>query len=323
MNEPDADPVDPWLFTCIGVRDDLALLPHWLDHYAALGVRPARTVCLLNAASSDERNLARAEAVIAARGAASRRWIAPYTSETMWRARRALQAELAGQGDWVLSADVDEFHEYPAPLDAFLRRCAAMGVTCVQGPFIDRVGPGGRLAPVRTAPALAAQFPVQAEVSLSLFGEGRSHNRYGTVKVMALRGQFRLDRGGHHPREALGRAFLYGAPLAAFGDIMDPRLRFALPTRVHHYHWTEALLDRLERRLGTKGVSEAGAEYGARQLDLLRREGGVPLADVPQRQEASGEDWQAVLRSVRRRAVLVRARRRLAEAKDKVAARSR
>ena len=320
MSAPDADPVDPWLFTCVGVRDDLPLLPHWLEHYAALGVPPARTVCLLNASSDDEPNLARAEDIIAERGAKARRWVAPYTSDTMWQARRALQAELAAPDDWVLSADVDEFHEYPEPLSPFLRRCANMGVSCVQGPFIDRVGLHGQLVPVREAPALGEQFPVQAEVSLSLFGEGRSHNRYGTVKVMALRGALSLDRGGHHPREALGRAFLYGAPLAAFGGIMDPGFRFALPTRVHHYHWTDALLARLERRLGTKGVSRAGAEYGARQLDVLRREGGVPLRDVPQRENASAPDWEAVLRSVRRRAALVRARRRLATAKDRLTA---
>ena len=297
------------LLTCVGVADDLPLLPHWLDHYAGLGIAPADTICLLNATDAKAPNLLRAEALLAERGAVAVRWIAPYTSETMWAARRALQEEHAGPDDWVLSADVDEFHVYPAPLGEVLAACRAGGITCLQGPFVDRLGPDGVLAAVSPDRPLAEQFPVAAEASLSLFGEGRTHNRYGTVKIMAMRGGVMPDRGGHHPQDEWAHRYLYGAPLAAFGGITTPRFRFAVPTQVHHYHWTAALPARLERRLATPGVSAAGAEYGARQLAALAS-GRVPLETVALRPEgeAGTGDWKARAAALRRRAPLIRAR---------------
>ena len=296
------------LVTCIGVRSDLPLLPHFLDHYAALGVAPADMVVILNAEDADAPGLAEARAILAARGVAPPEiWIAPYTSGTMWAERRRVQAARCAPGDWVLSADVDEFQTWPAPLREVLAGAEALGADCVQGVMIDRLAPGGRLAPVRPEPPVLEQFPVRAEVTLAIGGRSEVHGRGGTVKVMAARAHVLPARGGHRPSDETPARQLLGHPLANWHEIEDPSFRFALPLQVHHVHWTDTLPARLEKRLATPGVSPAGAEYGRRQLEHIARHGGIDLASVPVMPEAAPDagadgDWPRRLRRLRRMA---------------------
>lgn len=299
----------PWLISCVGVEFDLALLPHFLRHYLGLGVRPERVRLILNAPDRDTPGLREAGAVLDRLGVAGPEvWIAPYTSGTMWEKRRELQDRLAGPEDWVLSADVDEFHEYPEPLDAFLDRCARLGVTCAQGPMIDRLAPEGRLSPVRETPALAEQFPIEADVMGTIGGEGTHHNRYGTVKIMAVRGDVMPSRGGHHPQGGHPVSHLYGAPLADLPRIVQPGFRLGLPLRVHHFHWTEQMPHSLRRRLSTPGVSPAGQEYCGKMLSHVERHDGVDLTQAGR--PASGPEarlpWPARLRLLRAEGAAVR-----------------
>ncbi|MGF1553071.1 MAG: hypothetical protein ACFBWO_11320 [Paracoccaceae bacterium] len=276
-----ADRIDPLLITCVGVESDLALLPHFLAHYLALGIAPGRVRAILNARAADAPGLDAADALLAAQGCPpGRRWIAPYTSDSMWAERRALQAAEAGADDWIVSADVDEFHEYPEPLHAFLARCDALGVDGVQGPFIDRLAEGGRLAPVEPAPPALEQFPVEAEVIWSIAGQGAAHDRWGTVKIMAMKGRVRPQRGGHNAEGGTMRAPLTTLPLGDFPGIERADWRFAVPCRVHHLHWVEGLEARLRRRIETPGASAAGIEYGRKQLDHIARHDGIALDRV-------------------------------------------
>ena len=294
---------DPLLLTCVGVAHDLPLLPHFVAHYRRLGIAPGRFRVLLNAPGPRDPGLDRARAILAREGiGGAEDWIAPYTSAAMWEARRALQQRHAGAGDWVISADVDEFHDYPAPLEAFLAACAEMDVTAVQGVFIDRLAAGGRLAPVVAAPFVLEQFPIEAEVAWSIAGQGRHHDRFGTVKLMAMRGHLLPSRGGHHPLQDQPVRHLYGRPLGRFPMLEDPAWRFRVPTRVHHVHWTDSLPDRLERRLATPGVSPAGREYGQKQIDHIARHGGVALDRVALRPAGAEPPWRRQTARLRRQA---------------------
>lgn len=270
----------PLLITCVGVEHDLELLPHFLRHYLRLGVEPGRIRAILNASDPTHPALVDARRILAEHGAPpGEDWIAPYTSDGMWAKRREVQAREAAPDDWVLSADVDEFHEYPEPLADFLRRCARMGVDCAQGPFIDRLAPGGALADVRRTPDIWSQFPLMADVIWSLGRSGASHNRFGTVKLMAMRGRVAPGRGGHGPVPEGGPIeHLFGAPLGEFPLIERPAFRGRIPLRVHHFHWTAKLPARLRRRVATPGASAAGREYGAKQLAHLEAHGGVDVA---------------------------------------------
>ncbi len=312
------------LIACIGVDAELALLPHFVAHYLGLGIAPERMHVLLNSADAGSSALARATTLLAERGVTHAvPWIAPYTSDAMWARRRELQLEVAGPDDWVVSADADELHEYPDALERVLEHCERRGIDVVQGVFVDRLAAGGELAEVRATPALAEQFPLRADAIGSLGGSGRHHDRYGTVKLMAMRAHVLPSRGGHHPANA-SRAprFLQGAPLGSFAMLDDPARRFDWPFRVHHYKWTASLVPGLQKRLATPGVSEAGREYGAKVLAHVEAHGGLHLARIPvdaldadERRRRAVRGWRGrmararMANAVRQR--LLRLRRRL------------
>jgi hypothetical protein len=292
------------LISCVGVEHDLPLLPHFLRHYLGLGIEPGRMHLVLHAPSEGAPGLAEAQAVLAAHGVEPyETWTDPYTSDAMWEKRREVQRHVAAPSDWVVSADVDEFCEFPAPLGEALSFCERKGVGCVQGVFVDRLAPGGRLAPVEAGPSVWDQFPVQADVAGTVRRPEGYGYRYGTVNVMALRGDVLPSRGGHAPLGGgPGGSFVFGVPLGSHPRITDPAFRFALPFRVHHFKWTRDLAERHRRRLETPGASPIGSAYGRLLLDHLDRHGGrVGLDEVAVRGEPGPDrvPWRARVAAVR------------------------
>ena len=272
----------PLLISCLGVEDDLPLLPHFLVHYRDLGIAPGAVHVILNASSEDHVGVGKARAILAEFGhTPAEIWTEPYSSAAMWERRRAVQTHVAQAGDWIVNADVDEFHEYPAPLNEVLDWCGERRITAVQGPFIDRIAVDGALATVRTAPPLAEQFPVCAEAMIHIAGLSGGHDRYGTVKLMLHRAEVKPSRGGHHP-QADSREVRYALhrPLAEFPAITRPEFRFSHPFRVHHFKWTDTLVAGLHRRLANPAVSPAGKAYGAKLLEYFDEHDGFDLSDL-------------------------------------------
>lgn len=266
------------LVTCIGVERYLELMPHFVEHYRGLGVAPANMIVILNTHDSESARLAQAKKWCDREGIRAETWIGQYSSELMWAKRREAQALYCDDADWVLSADVDEFHAYPEPLGQFLDRCEAKGINCIQGVFIDRIAQDGTLRSVACEPSLDEQFPLATDAMRAVGGPG--HDRHGTVKVMALREGMSVKRGGHDPREDPGLKTLYRASLGQFTRIDGAAFRFAVPTRVYHYHWLASLPGVLEARLENPRINAHSREYGRRQLAYLARHDGVALADV-------------------------------------------
>ena len=269
----------PRLISCIGVDGpcggDLPLLPHFLAHYAALGIPPSRMHLILNAQSEGHEGLAAARTLLDRAGtAAPQLWIGPYTSAGMWDRRRALQDSVAEADDWIVNADADEFHDYPATLREVIAFCDARGVRCVQGPFVDRIAADGSLPAIHPDRGLWEQVPVAAEVGLALGKRAGEEDAAGTVKMMLHRGDVRPGLGGHNPQEGPPEALIYGLPLMHFPRVKSPAWRRTLPFRVMHVKWTAGLVRRLEDRRGTEGASPAGSRYGGRILDYLQSTGG-------------------------------------------------
>ena len=289
----------------MGVASDLPLLPHFLRYYLGLGIEPGRMHLVLNAPTVDAPGLAEARAVLAEHGVeAAEEWIAPYTSDTMWEKRREVQRRVAAPTDWVVSADVDEFHEFPAPLAEVLGYCEDRGVNCVQGVFVDRLAPGGRLAEVEPSPSIWDQFPVEADVICTIRQhEGDDKFRFGTVNVMASRGGVLPSRGGHAPlTDGPEVSFLLGTSLGRVPGITTPAVRFAVPFRVHHFKWTRELGDRHRRRLDTPGASPLGSAYGRLLLDHIDRHGGrIAVEAMPVRQPGLADrvPWRARVAALR------------------------
>lgn len=291
------------LISCVGVEHDLPLLPHFLEYYSGLGIAPSDMHLVLNVQDAESPALARAHAVLEAHGAEPAEvWIAPYTSDAMWGKRREVQQRVASPTDWVVSADVDEFHEFPAPLGEFLAYCERQGATCVQGVFIDRLAADGRLKAVEPEPSVWDQFPVEADVICTVRRAEEGKYWYGTVNIMVCRGDVLPSRGGHHPL-ADGRevSHLLGRPLAEFPGITDARFRFSLPLRVHHFKWTDTLAKGLHERLNTSGVSTRGQAYGRLLLDRFEQQDGFALGDLPIREAglANRVPWRTRIAALR------------------------
>ena len=315
---PATGPASPRLISCVGVEHDLPLLGPFLDHYAGLGIAPGRMHLILQAADPGAPGIARAREVMARRGVEPAEvWTDPYTSAAMWERRRAVQERCARPDDWIVNADVDEMHDYPAPLAEVTAFCEARGARCVQGPFVDRLAPGGVLAAVEPEGSLWDAFPISADAGSAIGKRAGADDATGTVKIMLHRGDVRPGLGGHHPAALPDEALLYGAGLMAFPRIKAAAFRFSLPFRVRHFKWTAPMREGLERRRSTPGASRAGSLYGGRLLAYLDRRGGrIELADlVLEDRRAPVGDWRArveALAAMGARIAAARKRRRAA-----------
>lgn len=270
------------LISCVGVDLELPHLAHFLRHYAGLGVPPSNMHVIANTRDPGSRNLASATRALEECGCpAPRRWIAPYTSDTMWRERRRLQQDVARPGDWILNADVDEHHRYPGAVLDVVRYCERKGHNSVQGFLVDRLAPEGELRTVADAPALREQFPLEAEVHLHLLERSEHHGVDSTTKLMLHEASVLPGRGGHVPSaEGAAPSYLHGARLGAVPRATDPAYRFGFPFRVDHYKWTATREATFRNRISTPGVSEAGREVGGALTRYLGEHGRIRPEDV-------------------------------------------
>ncbi|ROU03363.1 hypothetical protein [Histidinibacterium lentulum] len=338
------------LVTAVGVTGDLALLPHFLDHYTGLGIPAANIHAILNAPVASVPELDAARACLAGRGCADPAiWIGPYSSREMWQRRRALQGARTGAGDWLVSADVDELHVYPDGLSPVIDTMEAEAADVLQGPMIDRLAPHGRLAPVAATPGLFEQFPLEGDLMCQVSRRPELADHGGTVKVMLCSAAVLPGLGGHgiERPETVARAKALAAhegpdPAApgpspdagparrlarlAAGDIRqlvpflgdprikDPAFRLSFPVHVAHFKWHAGLPAELDRRRAS-GLQTAAAErYSDALQAMLYRDGGGPRVDLglfaPLRPWHRTRLWHSHLAELQARASARVARRR-------------
>lgn len=299
-----------YLTSCVGVEHDLPYLEHFVQHYMALGVEAGSFRLLLHATDPASPRLSEAQEILARHGIAGVPWIEPeYSSVEMWKRRQDLQKSVAGPDDWVISADIDELHEYPAPLEAIIAWCEREGHEIVQGPFIDRLASDGKLVDLPDPDrSLADAFPVQAELRHHIGGHTRNVNLGGSVKMMLMRGDILPGNGGHNPTpEHNDRRFALGGLLWRFKKLAEPRFLFTMPFSVHHYKWTKGLLEHSTKRLETEYMTPADREYTQKLAAFFDDAQDVPVGDLATRDPARDRpaDWQAKVREMRRRYALL------------------
>jgi hypothetical protein len=199
---------------------DAALLPHLIDHYRSLGIESFFIIRQVDTAADIEGDRIRT----AAREAGIELFhthVGPWSLELNQRLVRF--AMTSRPQDWYIVIDGDEFQVYDRPLPELIARCEALGVTHVNGCFLDRIGAGGTLPEIGPGP-LWEQFPLAGSVSAGLL-------RALPLKVGIARGHVVLSTGQHgtvHGR-GLSRSEAY--------------------IQVHHFKWTKSAVARVERRV--------------------------------------------------------------------------
>ncbi|AMV40975.1 hypothetical protein [Planctomyces sp. SH-PL62] len=246
------------VYAVVSIYEDHGLLPHFLEHYDRLGVR--RTFVVVRTPTRGALAARAAEAAAGRPAAAT--WVECDRFADPEKAaveERVLRAAGVDADDFVMRLDLDEFHEYPAPLAEVVGPLGRRRDRAVRGRLVDRVAEGGVLAPVRPDPDLGLQFPIGCELTGGALGGW-------TQKVMICRAGARLRGGVNH--DALGVS--YEPPPAGPGD----------GYLVHHFKWTEGVASRLRSRLGEADVGPEYRRECRRFLELAGGAGRIDLSDA-------------------------------------------
>ncbi len=241
----------------VSVYDNPVLLPHFLAHYARLGVE--RVVVAFR---TPEPDAAFAEAVRRAQ---------PFAAEVIWRRsdrfadsdkaaveRELLAAAGLADDDYVMHLDLDEFQEYPAPLADVVRAMNAHDDWALRGWIADRVAADGSLAAVAPEPAIGEQFPLVCDLTERVL-------RGWTQKIVLCRYRVELQGGVRHDT---CNAYYERVPLGRPDEY-----------RVHHFKWTHGLDRRLAARLKSAAIGSSYRAECERFLDHYRRHGRLDLSD--------------------------------------------
>jgi hypothetical protein len=245
-----------WAITTV-LTDEDGMLRHWLWHYRQLADQ--MVVCVASG-SYIRPNFNLFEHLIVA---------AISESLAIGPTQHIVQADILAKlgvkdDDWVITADLDEFYEFPCRIGIEIDRLEASGADGVIGHFVDMVASDGTLPPAKHFAMLSMQYPVETRMT-ELFLRG------GTRKVMLHRPWVNLSPGHH------------GASIHQHMDHPDPKMFYGGGDyKVRHYKWRASLVRHLRRCLAS---NRCGDRWNAEAKNLLaylaRNDGKINFNDPP------------------------------------------
>ncbi|KAI7843139.1 hypothetical protein COHA_003310 [Chlorella ohadii] len=224
-----------WVYTLVNTDyDGSKMLPHFLNYYHRHGVTWRRFLVLLHHTPGkySRRGLEDAMGVCSGYSIECRVWEGTYSSEeAMAQQLGMLRDYIVDPSDWVVAADVDEFHDWGAGQGRFIKDAIAEIAessnpmySYIRGRLVDRVARDGRLAAVQqpmgdsqaNVQSIFKQFPLACNVTNKLY-------RGWDTKIVAYRAHFRASRGAQHIISPdLARAY-YGPCAAPPAPCARPR----------------------------------------------------------------------------------------------------
>jgi hypothetical protein len=130
-----------------------------------------------------------------------------------------IRLEFKDRFPWYCLADLDEFCWFGGKtMPEIIAEAEPQGYTAIHGVFFDRFARHGRFPPIRLLHSLDSTFPLVADVTRCL---GANYN-----KIPLSRSDVAVESGHHYTK---GRAWWNQA-------------------EVHHFKWTEGILERLRER---------------------------------------------------------------------------
>lgn len=223
------------LLVLIDTDCHLKLLPHFLAHYARIGVD--QFVCGLYGRAVDQARvlLARHPSVIVADYGTERE---DETASNHWGAHvNDFRRQYCQPAEWSLFADVDEFHEYPVDFFAQLDP----QINAIRGKWLERLAtPDGQLLPCSPSPSLAQQYPFATREDF--WGNSQ--------KIMAVRDDLELSDGYHWVKGGATQPVYYPTDLNIHHFRSDDRA----VSKDQHLKWTRPYLFANEDAPAVRGL---------------------------------------------------------------------
>lgn len=176
-----------WLLAAIGA--DIKLLPQFMKHYKKLGID--NYIIVLNAKSMEDPIIESTQIILDQYDTKiAKIWTEPFTENTKVEYERETILKMCDKQDWIIYADMDEFHEYPYDLKYMLAYCEKNGYTYMIGEVLDRIGAGGKLVDFNPDLPVEEQFPVGCHIT-------RNFLNACTREVVAARTKHYVYHGHH------------------------------------------------------------------------------------------------------------------------------
>lgn len=238
------------LFSCNGLKYDLHLLYHHIEHYLNYGILPENFLLVFNTPDQDDWRIGHAKEVCKNYGIVPKLvWVGEYASQELHEIRSYIIRHYTKDNDWVIHCDADEFHWYHKPIDQMILETEKNNANCIQGVFTDRITKDGSLPDISPAENIYDQFPVLANLN-NIWFEQNKNPPSGVVKMMAYQKHLMTTRGGHQIAFKKGR-YAFGIDLCRHKDIMQTDFRESCPYQVHHFKWHSGIIPKLKQRIET------------------------------------------------------------------------
>lgn len=244
------------VFAITSVYENPELLPHFVDHYARLGVD--RILIVLRTPRREE---SLCHAFVSANSCPTAvSWFPCNHFADADKAEveeRVLRENGVRPDDYVMHLDLDEFHEYPVPIISIVEVMSRKRNWALRGWLVDRIAEGGVLAPVRSTFDIGEQYPIGCDVTKNLL-------KACTQKIMLCQARVRLRDGINHDT---CNAFYEKIPFGRIEDYV-----------VHHFKWTDGVEARLRARLDGPSVGPEYRRECHRFLECIRTTGKLDLS---------------------------------------------
>jgi Glycosyl transferase family 2 len=244
------------VYAIASLYENADLLPHFLEHYARLGVH--RILLVVRTQEQDE------VLSVALEQAKS------YSANVYWFSagrfadsdkaeveQFVLRENRVEPNDYVMHLDVDEFQEYPAPLFDIVATMNQADDWALRGWIVDRVAERGLLAPILSVPSIGEQYPIGCDLTKEILCAW-------TQKIVLCRGRVQLQGGVCHDT---CNAYYDRVPVGRADEYL-----------VHHFKWTAGVLDRIRERLRTASLGSVYERECRQFLSYFDSAGKIDLS---------------------------------------------
>jgi hypothetical protein len=206
----------------------LRLVPQFISHYRAQGVERFLLSLQIEPTLADA-EVQRARAAAAALAESLnipplRELHVKFDAMSLRRHHDWIQFTECYPSDWIVWADIDEFHMFGGDLRCLAESWKRAGFNAARGAFVDRIARDGRLPPFDPSRSIWAQYPVGCNLTREIAGGL-------TTKVTIARQFVRIEHGNHSP-------------------VSPGRTAWALDGMpIFHFKWDAAVVPRLRLRL--------------------------------------------------------------------------